>query len=212
MNSISNADWCLNCGLVASENDLEKDQAGPIPIDNSNGNNNNDIKPPPNAAVATAATTAPSSSPFLLGTKEIAFNIKSHDPRKMDKYKANWKEYAKDEGWVYDLAKQKEEVFLHRIGKNPRLKNLLERAAVVSPAHIPTDAPKEDGNIYRRYYTGGTPAQIDDCDAIIINAQHLQLLNLLQHLDGRQGITNLDVSWDGTQSSGVSTLTSILFL
>jgi hypothetical protein len=154
MNSITNDDWCLNCGLVASENDLEKDQAGPIP----DGNDNNDVKPPPNAAAATATATAPSLSPFLLGTKEIAFAIKSHDPRKMDKYKGNWKEYAKDQGWVYDLAKQKEEVFLHRIGKNPRLKNLLERAAIVSPAHIPTDAPKEDADWRSR----GVTATIDD--------------------------------------------------
>jgi hypothetical protein len=175
INSISNADWCLKCGLVASENDLEKDQAGPIPTDvgvggHSNGSNNNDLKRPPNAPgtsvqqQAVATTTTQSSSPYLLGTKEIAFTIKAHDPRKMDEYKGNWKEYAKDGGWVYNLAKQKEEVFLHRIGKNPRLKNLLERVAIVSPAHIPTDVPpkEDDYDIYARCYTHGTPATIDD--------------------------------------------------
>lgn len=174
MNSISNADWCLKCGLVASENDLEKDQAGTIPTDagiggNSIGNKNNDVKAPLNAPGTSvqqqqtaAAATTQSSLPFLLGTKEISFTIKPHDPRKMDRYKGNWKEYTKDGGWVYDLAKQKEEVFLHRIGKNPRLENLLERAASVSPAHIPTDEPKYDEDVYSRAYTRGTPATIDD--------------------------------------------------
>ena len=43
-------------------------------------------------------------------------------------------------------------------------------------------------------------------DAIIIkDQQHLQLLNLLRHLDERQGIANLEVSWDASHSSGVST-------
>ena len=109
-------------GLVTSESDLEKNQADPIAKEvvkprTNDGIDNIIATNIPMANVKQQQQPRPQllyAKPFLLGTKEIPFTIKAHDPRKMKKYNKNWKDLAKDCGWKYNQSKQKEEVFLHR--------------------------------------------------------------------------------------------------
>ena len=209
----------MNCGLVASKIDFEKDQAGPIAniVDDDDVGDTDtiirDIKP--KVGEKSGTKKKPKRQPtvqiplFLLGTKEISFTIKPHDPRKMKKYRENWNN---GDGLVFDPSKQKQEVFLHRIGKRPRLKNILKYTTAVSSAHIPID-PKEDDNKsnwdsnwgWSTPSGVGTAATIEDTDAIIIkNEKHLQLLNLLQQLDKHQGLPEVEASWEASKNIGVS--------
>ena len=108
----------MNCGLVASKIDFEKDQAGPITniVDDDDVGDTDtimkDIKPKvgENSGTKKKPKRQPTVQipPFLLGTKEISFTIKPHDPRKMKKYRENWNN---GDGLVFDPSKQKHEVF-----------------------------------------------------------------------------------------------------
>jgi hypothetical protein len=98
------ADWCLRCGRVAVEKDLEKNQAIPLTLSRPNSWN---------------------EDYFLYATKDIPFTVVAHDPRLFSKYRETWIRLP-----TYDEEVQQNEVFFHRVGKSPMLKSLLSIMAI----------------------------------------------------------------------------------
>jgi hypothetical protein len=97
----SPADWCKQCGRVASEQDFRKLQR-----------KEPTFKPPVDLK----------NPPVSLGIKEIPFRIKAHDPRRFPEYERHWKEADPSSSeWLYDEVDREEEVFLHRIGEKPHV-------------------------------------------------------------------------------------------
>jgi hypothetical protein len=132
------------------------------------------------------------SERYIFGEKTIPFRIKAHDPRLFKEYKKNWE--AADTNspeWTYDEADREEEVFLHRIGKSPKLRNFLKIISNVSEDKIPE--------------SGSTIYEKDKTDAILIDEpQHIELIRLLSE-DSIQGSHCLVTSeWNKTFRCGVS--------
>jgi hypothetical protein len=178
----SSRDWCAHCGRVASEDDLEKQQV------NSTDDKVDQIE----------------GSDFL-GQKEIPFRIKAHDPRLFEKYKENWEEDDGfgSSGWNYDDAEREEEVFLHRLGKSPNFRNIINSIPQVANENIPTTFDKD----------GSYPSGIDDwkvqdaTDAVIIeDPEQLQFVYLTASI-GKLRRENNDIevnaSWDKELRQGV---------
>eukprot|EP00557_Chaetoceros_sp_GSL56_P014231 CAMPEP_0176484956 /NCGR_PEP_ID=MMETSP0200_2-20121128/4783_1 /TAXON_ID=947934 /ORGANISM="Chaetoceros sp., Strain GSL56" /LENGTH=414 /DNA_ID=CAMNT_0017881569 /DNA_START=147 /DNA_END=1388 /DNA_ORIENTATION=+ len=91
-------DWCHACGRVASERDFEKCQSEPY---------------------------EPVEGDVLFGSREIAFKVKAHDPRKFEKFSKFWKDHEGSPEWEYDEAEMEYDFFRHRIGKRPTLSMIL---------------------------------------------------------------------------------------
>jgi hypothetical protein len=98
------ADWCLRCGRVAVEKDLEKNQAIPLTLSRPNSWN---------------------EDYFLYVTKDIPFTVVAHDPRLFCRYREAWIRLPN-----YDEEVHQNEVFFHRLGKSPMLKSLLSIMAI----------------------------------------------------------------------------------
>lgn len=109
-------DWCHACGRVANVEEITKVQSTPCKLHLTD------------------------SSLVCLGTKEIAFKLHIHDPRKMEKFATNWCQHEdKTPGWEFDEAAQEEELFLHRFGARPTLNMILSSIPTVSLEKLPTD-------------------------------------------------------------------------
>lgn len=172
-------DWCLQCGLVASQKDLEKNQ------------DNNAVAADQDQKEDKAAALDPPM--FLLGTKTIPFTIKAHDPRKISTYKQKWQNFAQIQGWTYDEASQQEEVFLHRLGTAPTLSKLLQLVPLSVEKKIPTEITEE------------SIARIDKTDAVIIkDRKNTHLLNMLRRLPEMNGETKISAFWEAQKQAGVS--------
>ena len=117
---------------------------------------------------------------YIFGHKEISFRVKAHDPRLFDAFKKNWEDdYQSRTEWHYDEAEREEEVFLHRIGTSPRLRNIMKMIPHVAEGKIPLSSDDIE-TIGRDLY-----AKRDVTDAILIeNSKDVQLISLLGSLDG----------------------------
>eukprot|EP00531_Pseudo-nitzschia_arenysensis_P016699 CAMPEP_0116122050 /NCGR_PEP_ID=MMETSP0329-20121206/4012_1 /TAXON_ID=697910 /ORGANISM="Pseudo-nitzschia arenysensis, Strain B593" /LENGTH=1515 /DNA_ID=CAMNT_0003615881 /DNA_START=43 /DNA_END=4590 /DNA_ORIENTATION=+ len=172
-------DWCPLCGLVASEKDLEKQEAH-YPDENENGET------------------------YILGEKQIQFRIQAHDPRLFPKFKSNWDDPA-NSGWDYDAAEQEEEVFLHRIGKSPQWTNLLKTIPHVAKDKVPN---KPDNGVSDRYLSHSEFRRQDDTDAVIIeDPKQLQLVltlaTIIDYARSANELLKISAAWDKEARSGV---------
>jgi hypothetical protein len=104
-------DWCHACGCVASERDLRKVQS--------------------NAYV-------PSEYSICLGTKDIEFRLKAHDPREMEDFREKWEEQE----WTYDGSEMEQELFDHRLGELPLLEMIVASMPITTEDKIPTDGKR----------------------------------------------------------------------
>ena len=106
---------------------------------------------------------------ILLGTKEIAFSLHTHDPRTMQCFSKRWRENQNKPGWHYDETQQHEELFQHRLGKRPDLKVLLASIPILPSDKIPKDGKEtrrtrfQDG---KREHCSG-----DETQAVILTIQ-----------------------------------------
>jgi len=75
----------------------------------------------------------PKSEDFLLGTKEIAFRLKTHDPRKLSKYLNRWSEKEGQPGWDFDESAHMEDLFQYLVTSSPSLTRILPRIGVEDP-------------------------------------------------------------------------------
>ena len=156
----SSIDWCPHCGLVASEDDLEKNQQ----LTTSYASNTKiDLRPP---------------EPYVVGVKEIPFRIIAHDPRLFKEFKNKWEDSGdstSSPGWHYDEAERQEEVFLHRIGRAPRWSNVFRALPLVAEKDVPKTS------IYMMTHNEET--KTDSSDAVIIDdPQQYQLLYYIAKL------------------------------
>ena len=81
---------------------------------------------------------------ILLGTRSVKFRLKAHDPREMEKYEDNWRQYEGSPGWKYDEDDLEEELFQHRFGPRPCLSMIL--ASI--PPDNDLDLVPSDGNFH----------------------------------------------------------------
>jgi hypothetical protein len=105
-------DWCHACGRVASKQDFCKERG---------------------------ACYKPAETDVFLGTRTISFRVHAKDPRLMGSFAPYWEEFEGRPGWNFDPVDNEIEFFHHMIGKQPLLKNILNRIALVEEAKIPTD-------------------------------------------------------------------------
>ena len=191
----SKDDWCLQCGLVAVDKDFGKDQEGSKKkkrrhpyIDDSDDSEDEEEQDRKDAVNDTSEAAA-----FLLGTKSFPFTIKAHDPRKIAPYNSRWTAYSRTQGWTYSTSVQRKEVFLHRLGKAPKLCNLMNAIPVVTEKKIVEEI------------TSSNSSHLDDTDAIIIKDRRIvSLLNMLNRLPETCVRTKLNASWNPASQSGVS--------
>ena len=177
-NWISPKDFCEACGRIASTRDFEKEQSIPF---------------------------QPTSDCVSLGTKVISFKLKVRDPRKEEKYKKNWERYTTNTegGWVYDEIEMEEDMFKHRIGKHPILRQILHAIPIVEHDSIPEVTAK----------TPSDPrASPFETEAILLDNQNdLTLLRELEmfdtqfrHVTGEVLGLNIHAKWDSSARKGVS--------
>mmetsp|Transcript_23273 Transcript_23273/g.55031 ORF Transcript_23273/g.55031 Transcript_23273/m.55031 type:complete len:1470 (-) Transcript_23273:218-4627(-) len=184
----SSYDWCTHCGLVASEEDLEKDQA-----------------------TSTNRKINPMAEPFLLGQKDVLFQIKAHDPRLFEKWKAIWVDDGhRSSEWRYDDADREEEVFLHRLGKSPKFYNIIRMLPFVTNENIPKDCETFRTN-YRR--VNDQKAQ-DATDAIVIEDEKefeflYRIVSLGSIWHGENPI-EVNASWNKGLRSGIFKIQLVL--
>jgi hypothetical protein len=175
---ISPKDFCGACGRIASTRDFEKEQSIPF---------------------------QPTADCVSLGTKVISFKLKVRDPRKEKQYKKNWERYGTDMagGWVYDEKEMEEDMFKHRIGKHPILRQILHSIPIVEHDSIPE-------------VTAKTPSDLRACpfetEAILLDNQNdLTLLRELEMFDQQlrnetEEVLGLKIhaKWDSSARKGVS--------
>jgi hypothetical protein len=104
-------DWCHACGCVASERDLRKAQSH---------------------------VYVPSEYSICLGTKDIEFRLKAHDPREMEDFREKWEEQE----WTYDGSEMEQELFDHRLGELPLLEMIVASMPITTEDKIPTDGKR----------------------------------------------------------------------
>ena len=185
--SPSSADWCGACGRVAMDKDLEKQQQQQT-TSSTKGNSKKQIV----------------VDSYFFGQKDIPFRIKAHDPRLFDAYKKNWEDNNDNTSeWKYDAKEIEEEVFLHRVGKAPKLANLLQSISLVKEENIPSKPSKG-----LPFAKGRDIYTIRDAtEAVIIdNPNHVQLISLLDgghHGDALYNWIDVTASWDKDSRTGV---------
>ena len=194
----SSEDWCIQCGLVAVDKDFGKDQEGSKkkktrqPYDSDDSDDSEDEKEEEQDRKDAVDDTTQAAT-FLLGTKSFPFTIKAHDPRKIYKYKQNWTTYSQMQGWTYSTAAQRKEVFLHRLGKAPKLSNLMRAIPIAAEKKIVDEIISSDS------------AHMEDTDAIIVKDRKMvSLMNMLNRLPETCVRAKLDASWNPASQSGVS--------
>jgi hypothetical protein len=167
-------DWCHACGRVASENDFEKDQSSPY---------------------------KPVEGDVLLGSKEIPFKVKAHDPRKFEKFSKYWKENEGSADWEYDEAEMEYDFFRHRIGKRPTISMILLSIPVTKSDSIP-----DSGAFEQRVFCLTEPS-VNETEALLLdNQDDLKLLRELWPFVSDCFSLGLDItaSWNKSERKGVS--------
>ena len=112
-------DWCHKCGRVASEKDFGKVQAEPC---------------------------KPQQGDVFLGTKQVTFRIKAHDPREMERYDDSWLSAGEDQPeWQFSEEDMREDLFRHRFGEHPTLRMILASISILKESDLPVDGGFELG-------------------------------------------------------------------
>ena len=183
---IGSIDWCRKCGRVASDRDFGKDQANPY---------------------------SPGKNDIYFGEKIIPFHIVAHDPRLFDEFKQSWAEADRtNRNWIYREEDMEEDVFHHRLGKHPKVKNILHSIPIVSKDNIPK-VGKVASKIDNSDTLNCNAVSADETDAIVVNEQkHVYLLHALCYYaqtENRQHYlynfaATISAFWDKKQRLGVS--------
>jgi len=173
------SDWCHACGRVASKKDFGKRQSIPY---------------------------KPVVGDVLLGTKDISFKIKAHDPRKIQSFSKYWEENKGSPNWEYNEAEMENDFFRHRIGKHPDIEMILHSIPVTKIDGIP-----ESGSYVKGLTNQTNEPSISETEALILDRQ--SDLNLLRELlafaqNGFDGLgLTTDATWNGSERKGVSACT-----
>jgi hypothetical protein len=134
-------DWCHACGRVASERDFRKVQSQPY---------------------------VPSPCSIYLGTREIDFRLKAHDPREMDQFRKKWEEQK----WTHDETEMEQELFEHRLGKFPLLEMIVASMPITTNDKIPKDGRSINSLAGRK-----AMASLSETEAVLID-EHVKGLIL----------------------------------
>ena len=161
-----------------------------------------------------------------LGTRKIAFRIVSRDVRAMPKYKDSWASHSVEAAaanndsvasWTYDESEMEENVFKHRLGKQPTISNIVDLVARYKEDKLKEMAKDKD-------------SKERNLEAIILENQNdLTLLRVLKNVDtfGEKPYVNMrgievpntrdiagDVTakWDRENRSGVRHLSSRIYM
>jgi hypothetical protein len=152
-NEPSCADWCSACGRVADPKTGRNKRQG-IPFAPAERERENYIS---------------------LGTKEFAFRLHTHDPRKMRDFRDRWAQFeGKEPGWTLDEAAMEQELFDHRFGARPLLVRVLGSVPVVSEDKIPIDGYREE--TYNGS-NGPAVAAAVETEAILLDTRAVNLLD-----------------------------------
>ena len=172
-------DWCHACGRIASVRDFGKKQSTPY---------------------------QPELGDVSLGSKQISFGIKAHDPRKIEDFKKNWEEHEDtSDKWTYNDTEMEEDFFRHRIGKNPCLDRILLSVPVVAADSIPETAKVITSN-YAAIIDRSNPAANETEALLLENDADLTLLRELHEFCEYNDVLGmiLRAKWDKVQRQGVS--------
>jgi hypothetical protein len=186
-------DWCHACGCVASERDLRKAQSH---------------------------VYVPSEYSICLGTKDIEFRLKAHDPREMECFLEKWVEHE----WTYNESEMEQELFDHRLGELPLLEMIVASMPIATEDKIPTDGKQWATSQSQSQWREGdnAKASLSETEAVLID-NHVDGLilkelfknspkfgaagaaetdepTLTQFLDG-----DITATWDSNTRKGVST-------
>ena len=67
----------------------------------------------------------------------MSFRLIPHDPRQMAKCKKSWADNAGKRNWKYDPAEMEEDLYHHRLGKNPALEMIVQSIPIFDEKDIP---------------------------------------------------------------------------
>jgi len=167
-------DWCHACGRVASEQDFGKEQSEPF---------------------------TPKPEDILLGTKEISFRLKSHDPRQMQTFRTKWQ--ANPE-WTYDENEMRDELFKHRLGNRPTLERILASIPVVKEDKIPDDGHSEQLSESRISVIETEAVLVDEHDDVLIEIfRNNRRFGHAAREYGQWLHGDIRATWDSTAQKGV---------
>lgn len=138
---------------------------------------------------------------LCLGRKEFTFRLHSHDPRQMDLYRDRWKEHEGRDGWRYDRAAMDLDLFYHRIGAHPNLRELLQLIPVGDEGRIPADGHELQGSIIPMdewdleddvLSPEGVPCETE---AILLDRQAVSILQAIAEVEWRFGMKHNGPLW-----------------
>jgi hypothetical protein len=170
--------WCLACGLVASEKCLDKSQG---------------------------TQYVPAPGDILLGSKVIPFKLHVHDPRQMTRFKQKWTE---NPTWKLDKGEMEKDFFRHKIAKTPSLENLICLITPFRQSRIPTDGIMQVANRSspHRVCARECDAIVMEHKDIMILDNLLEIKSGV-HFGSSDGATlfgtDIVASWDDASSEGV---------
>lgn len=170
--------WCLKCGRIAQDEAL--------------------------SSLEQSVVYKSKKDDIFLGTREISFRLVSRDPRLIEKYRESWSAAdTSTAAWTYDAAEMEEEVFRSRLGKHPRINDLLTLLLNVREEKLKewmsNDKMKEKG----------LEAMILDnpCDAALLKALHISTKlgeEPLPYENGEYPCGDISAVWHKAERKGVS--------
>lgn len=181
-------DWCHACGRVASTKDFQKEQSKKYEVETGDA---------------------------ILGTKDIPFTVKAHDPRKLEVISNYWTENEGSPKWVYSEADMENDFYRHRIGKQPTLLYILQSIPVTENDAIPEGGDPRRNDIYIGGNESEQKPSVCENEAILLeNKADLSLLQEVYFFGSSDSVigTTLTSTWNKTRRNGVSFASAVCTL